>query len=46
MPNEVLAIPLGIMGYPWLHVFVPIVVGNTIFTTVVALGMRAILHRL
>src|SRR5688572_10525689 len=46
LPNEVLAIPLGIMGYPVLHVLVPVLIGNTIFTAAVAFGMQALLTRL
>jgi len=46
LPNEVLTIPLGIMGYPLLHVLVPVLIGNTIFTAAVAFGMQALLTRL
>ncbi|HTM67723.1 MAG TPA: VTT domain-containing protein [Candidatus Binatia bacterium] len=42
-PNEVLAIPLGIMGYRVWQVAIPIFCGNLVFTAVTAYALRAVL---
>lgn len=42
-PNEVLAIPLGLMGYRAWQVAIPIFFGNLVFTAVTAYALRAVL---
>lgn len=42
LPNELLAIPLGLMGYPLRHVVPPLLVGNLVFNLLASYGMRAV----
>lgn len=42
LPNEVLAMPLGLMGYPVWHVIPPLLVGNLIFNSLAAFGIAAL----
>lgn len=42
LPNEILAIPLGLMGYPALHVALPLLFGNLVFNTIASVGVRAL----
>lgn len=38
LPNELLLIPLGFMGYKLKHLILPYIAGNTIFTTLTSFG--------
>ena len=38
-PNEVLVIPLGFLGYRFIHVFIPLFLGNIIFTIIASFGV-------
>ena len=38
-PNEILVIPLGFLGYRFIHVFVPLFLGNIIFTIFTSFGV-------
>ena len=38
-PNEVLVIPLGFLGYRFIHVFIPLFLGNIIFTIFTSFGV-------
>lgn len=42
LPNELLAIPLGLMGYPLAHVVPPLIIGNLVFNLLASYGMRAV----
>lgn len=46
LPNEVIAIPLGLMGYPIAHVVAPLLVGNLVFNLLASYGMRALFQAL
>lgn len=38
-PNEILVIPLGFLGYRFIHVFIPLFLGNIIFTILTSFGV-------
>lgn len=40
LPNQVMAVPLGLMGYAAYEVFLPILVGNLVFNTLAASGIE------
>lgn len=46
LPNELMAIPLGLMGYPARHIFLPLLFGNLVFNTITAFGMAALFRSL
>lgn len=39
LPNELLLIPLGFMGYKLKHLIIPYIAGNIIFTTLTSFGV-------
>jgi membrane protein YqaA with SNARE-associated domain len=42
LPNELIAIPLGLMNYPLRHVVPPLLLGNLVFNLLASYGMRAV----
>lgn len=38
-PNEVMVIPLGFLGYRLSHIFIPLLLGNIIFTILASFGV-------
>ena len=45
LPNELILVPIGLMGYKFRYVFIPYLVGNTIFNTLVAFGITNIFNK-
>lgn len=45
LPNQVIAVPLGLMGYAAYEVFVPILFGNIVFNTMAAAGVQFLFTR-
>ena len=39
LPNEIIVIPLGFLGYRFVHVFIPLFLGNIIFVVLTSLGV-------
>ena len=46
LPNEILVIPLGFLGYHLKHIFPIVLAGNAIFNTLAALGILGIFEGL
>lgn len=46
LPNQVMAVPLGLMGYAAYEVIVPIFVGNLVFNTLAASGIEFLFLKL
>ncbi len=45
LPNQVIAVPLGLMGYAAYEVVLPILVGNLVFNTLAASGIEFLFTR-
>lgn len=39
LPNEVIIIPLAVLGYRWRHLILPLLIGNFIFNILAAFGI-------
>jgi|SRR5688500_11647307 len=46
LPNEVMALPLGLMGYPAHHIFLPLLLGNLVFNSIAAVGIMTLFSTL
>lgn len=46
LPNEIILVPLGLMGYKFRYVFIPYLAGNTIFNIFVAFGITNIFNNI
>jgi len=46
LPNEIILIPLGLMGYKFRYVFIPYLAGNAIFNILIAFGITSVFGNL
>jgi len=46
IPNEVLLLPLGLLGYRLVHILPPLILGNIVLNTLVASGVVGIFSAL
>lgn len=46
LPNELLVIPLALLGYPLIRLMAPLLIGNIVFNTVFGTGILAIFQTL
>jgi membrane protein YqaA with SNARE-associated domain len=44
LPNELIVMPLAALGISWQKILIPILIGNAIFSTVLAFGATQILQ--
>jgi len=42
MPNEILLLPLGLLGYRLIHILPPLILGNIVLNTIIASGIIGI----
>jgi len=46
LPNEVLVVPMALLGYKLRHILVPVILGNIVFNSLGALGVVSIFELL
>lgn len=46
LPNEILLVPMGFLGYRFSHILFPVLAGNFVFTTIYATGAISLFEAL